>query len=74
MTDQPLYVRSLIFPAIVVLAANIAGGFHLIPVFVQLLLNSTAVVYIGCISSSQVKRQKGYLLADSLLAASRYPF
>ena len=65
MTDQPLYVRSLIFPAIVVLAANIAGGFHLIPVFVQLLLNSTAVVYIGCISSSQVKRQKGYLLVAS---------
>ena len=66
---EPQFVRSLILPSIVVLAANIAGALHLVPVFVQLLLNSTAVVYIGCISSTQVKLKSGGFVPTSAESA-----
>ena len=47
--------------AIVILGANLLGALHLIPVFPQLLLNSSAVVYLGCIAGTQIaKTDKGY--------------
>ena len=55
--SDPVYIRSIEIPAIVILLANILGAFHLLPVFVQLLLNSSAVVYMGCIASAQIKKK-----------------
>ncbi len=51
---EPQYVRKLYLPGAVIAVTNILGALHILPVFVQLLLNSCAVVYVGCISSTQV--------------------
>lgn len=56
-------IRSIIPAAIVLLATNIGGGLLLLPTFVQLLLNTCSVVYIGCILSTRlVRANNGELL------------
>jgi hypothetical protein len=54
MTTTRLPIRNLIPAYIVLLGTNIAGGLLLLPTFVQLLLNTCACVYIGCIFSTRL--------------------
>ena len=58
MTTEKKTVRSIIFAALVVLATNIGGGLLLLPTFPQLLLNTCAVVYMGCLLSTKLAKDK----------------
>lgn len=46
------------FPSILILLANIGGWLHLLPVPVQLIINSCACVYLGTIMSSKIFKGK----------------
>ena len=43
---------------ILILLANIAGWLHVLPVFVQLVINSSCCVYLGTIMSSKIFKSK----------------
>ena len=59
--NHPQYIRPLYIPLTVILISNILGALHILPVFPQLLLNSSAVVFLGCIAGTQVlATTKGY--------------
>ena len=61
MAHKTNFVRKLYIPVIAIVVANVLGGFYILPIFIQLLLNSSAVVYIGVIVGSQIKQtEKGY--------------
>lgn len=49
-------IRSIVLASLVLLATNVGGGLLLLPTFVQLLLNTCSVVYIGCILSTRLAR------------------
>lgn len=49
-------VRSLVLAYAVLLGTNIAGGLLVMPVFLQLLLNTCACVYIGCLLSTRLTK------------------
>lgn len=51
-------VRNLILAYAVLLGTNIAGGLLIMPVFLQLLLNTCACVYIGCLLSTRLAKDK----------------
>lgn len=55
---ESLHIRSVRVPAIVILLTNLLAWFHLLPVFIQLLLNSSSCVYIGCILSTKITKDK----------------
>ena len=56
MTAQRLPIRNLLPAYIILLGTNVAAGFLLLPTFVQLLLNTCACVYIGCIFSTRLSK------------------
>jgi hypothetical protein len=56
MPKSAQLIRDVYVPAGLILAANIGGFLHILPVFVQLLINSSAVVYIGCIMSCKLRK------------------
>lgn len=51
-------VRNLMLAYIVLLGTNIAGGLLVMPVFLQLLLNTCSCVYIGCLLSTRLAKDK----------------
>ena len=60
MTTHPQPVRNLTIAYGLILAANIGGALLVLPIFLQLLINSCACVYIGCLLSTRLaKNEKG---------------
>jgi minor histocompatibility antigen H13 len=60
MTTHPKPVRNLTIAYGLILAANIGGALLVLPIFLQLLINSCACVYIGCLLSTRLaKNEKG---------------
>jgi minor histocompatibility antigen H13 len=60
MSVHPKPVRNLTFAYILILAANVAGGLLVLPIFWQLLINSCCCVYIGGLFSTRLaKNEKG---------------
>lgn len=49
-------VRSLVLAYVVLLGTNVAGGLLVMPVFLQLLFNTCACVYIGCLLSTRLTK------------------
>ena len=58
MSNEHKPVRSIILPALILLATNIGGGLLIVPTFVQLLLNTCCVVYMGCLLSTLLSKDK----------------
>ena len=59
MTDLEYgYVRSGVIPFGLILVANVCGYLHVLPVFLQLLVNSCSVVYLGTILSQKIGKSK----------------
>lgn len=56
MTTQRLPIRNLLPAYIILIGTNVAAGLLLLPTFVQLLLNTCACVYIGCIFSTRLSK------------------
>lgn len=54
-----LFAGPTVLPFVLIVLANVGGYFHLLPVFVQLLINSCACVYLGTIMSTKLKRSSG---------------
>jgi hypothetical protein len=51
-----------LIPFGIIAATNLVSFFHVLPVFVQLLLNSTCCVFIGCVLGSKLaKKDSGEL-------------
>lgn len=67
MTDlsktSVVYTRDWKLPAIFILVSNLLGFLHLLPVFPQLLINSSCCVYIGVILSAKLRRSETGLVA-----------
>ena len=49
-------VRNLVLAYVVLLGTNIAGGFLVMPVFLQPPLNTCCCVYIGCLLSTRLAK------------------
>lgn len=66
MTTHRVPVRSLTLAYVVLLAANVGGALLLLPIWVQLLANTVACVYIGCLLSTRLpSAENGELLSFS---------
>ena len=55
MSVQRKPIRSLVFAYVAILATNIAGGLLVMPIFLQLLINTCACVYIGCLMATRLE-------------------
>ena len=64
--SQNHFIRSWVPPFVLIILSNLLGYLHLLPVFPQLLINSSACVYIGVILSSKLRRN-----GDNLTAADK---
>jgi len=53
---EVIFAGGRAFPFILILLANIGGWLHLLPVPIQLFINSCACVYLGTIMSSNIFR------------------
>lgn len=63
MTVHPKPVRNLTIAYVLILAANVGGALLVLPIFWQLLINSCACVYIGCLLSTRLaKDEKGQVV------------
>lgn len=58
MSITPKPVRSLTIAYLLILAANAGGAMLVLPIFWQLLINSCACVYIGCLFSTRLGKNK----------------
>ena len=58
MSHDKKPVRSLLLAIAVLLLTNIAGALLVAPVFVQLLLNTCSIVYMGCLMSTRLGKDK----------------
>ncbi len=56
--SEVAYVGGRVFPLILILLTNIGGWLHLLPVPIQLIINSCACVYLGTIMSSKIMKGK----------------
>ena len=57
-------IRSLVLPAVILLATNLAASQYIVPIFLQLLLNTCTVVYMGCILSTRLFKDKDQKLVN----------
>lgn len=58
MSITPKPVRSLTIAYLLILAANVGGAMLVLPIFWQLLINSCACVYIGCLFSTRLGKNE----------------
>lgn len=57
-------IRSLVLAYVVLIGTNIAGGLLVMPIFLQLLLNTCACVYIGCLLSTRLSKDSSGRLVN----------
>ncbi len=62
--SPPIFLQDRLLASLLILVTNILGFFHLLPVFPQLLINSTCCVYLGTIMSTKLKHQKDGTLIE----------
>lgn len=49
--------KNIVIPFAIIALTNIISAFHIVPVSLQLLLNSTCCVYTGCVLGSKLSRK-----------------
>lgn len=57
-TTKTIFIRNRTIASVLILLANLGGFLHLLPVFPQLLINSSCCVYLGTIMSTKLKRSR----------------
>ncbi len=54
---QNYLLKNTQIPFIMLATVNLLGFTHLLPVFIQLLFNSTLCVYLGCVLGSKITKK-----------------
>jgi len=66
MTLHRKPIRTLVPAYLLILAANVGGALLILPISIQLLINTCCCVYIGCLlSTCLAKDDKGHLVTFS---------
>lgn len=53
-----MYLGNKVIPCVLLLAVNVLGGLHMLPIFIQLLCSSVSCVYLGAIAAGRLSKGK----------------